>query len=175
MEILLTQNQTAIIDDDDAEQVNRHKWYAHRARGSFYAVRSVVDPETGQNRQMFLHREMMGDPPGMQVDHRNENTLDCRKANLRVATHQQNTWNRGAHNVSGGRTTPYKGVFLDRTHGRFKASIQHDKKRLSLGYFDTAEEAARAYDSKCSELRGGWASLNFPLKPVAADTSGRNR
>jgi hypothetical protein len=113
---------------------------------------------------VFLHRDLMGEPPGLEVDHIDSTaTLDCRRENLRVATHQQNIWNRSTHRTEG-RTSPYKGVFLDRTHGRFKASILNDGKRLSLGYFDTAEGAARAYDAKCQELRGEWAVLNCPEK-----------
>lgn len=42
-EIVLTHNQVALVDDQDFEKLNRHKWYALKnMSGSFYAIRNVV-------------------------------------------------------------------------------------------------------------------------------------
>lgn len=144
----------AIVDDEDYDSVISEKWYL--AVGYAQAAGSV-----------YMHRLLMGFPEGMEIDHRNGNKLDNRKENLRVATHQQNLFNRSAqkNNVGGD-----KGIHLTKSTGRWRAQLKFGKRRIHVGYFDSPEEAARAYDRVAIEKFGEFAYLNFPEEAIKGET-----
>lgn len=159
MEIELTQNKIALIDDADWPLVAPHTWCAIRSKKKFYAMTTILTPE-GRER-VFLHKLLLGIGKGIKGDHVNGDSLDNRRSNLRVATSPQNAWNKRAPQAES-KTSRFKGVFFDKAHGKFRASILNDGKRRYLGYFDKEEDAARAYDAACVQNRGEWAVLNFP-------------
>ena len=69
-------------------------------------------------------------------------------------------------NKEGDDEKHYRGVRFVKARGKYAAEIRNPEKkgsRLWLGSFNTAEEAAAAYDRKAFELRGSRAILNFPL------------
>lgn len=111
------------------------------------------------NRMYHAHRLahlwMTGSWPAQQIDHRDRDRTNNRWTNLRPATRSQNRVNRTYASATG-----FRGV--TETKNRFYASIYYEGQRTSLGGFATAEEAARAYDAKATELHGEFATLNFP-------------
>lgn len=143
----------AFVDDCDFERASAHRWHPSGRRGKEEA-RTVIG---GKN--VSMSHFILDLPSGQWIDHENLNRLDCQRHNLRPCTPSQNRFNCGLNKNS---TTGFKGVCFDIKHRRFKAHIQAHRQRKSLGYFKTAEEAARAYDAEAKVLHGDFARLNFP-------------
>ncbi|WP_152047931.1 AP2 domain-containing protein [Aureimonas psammosilenae] len=94
------------------------------------------------------------------VDHRNGRTDDNRLSNLRSATGSQNSSNRKLPVTN---TNGYRGVRFHPRSQRWNAQIGDGDKKVWLGSFATAIEAARAYDAAALEMKGEFARLNFPI------------
>ena len=93
------------------------------------------------------------------IDHKNHDSLDNQKSNLRVCNNMQNQWNQRKHRDS---KNPYKGVRP--LKAGFEARIMIAGKRISLGYYKTSEEAAKAYDNAALHYRGEFARQTLNLK-----------
>lgn len=149
--IQLTQNQVAIVDDEDYEALSRHKWYY--ANG--YAIRMA---RRGlRQMRVMMHREIMRPDDGVEVDHVNGDGLDNRRCNLRVCTHAENLRNRRMH---ANNTSGYKGVCWDKQRGKWRAVIRLNGKLKFIGLFGTAADAGAAYNEAAKKHHGVFARLN---------------
>ncbi len=86
------------------------------------------------------------------VDHVDGNPLNNRPENLRAATNQQQQWNK----FKTKRPDKLRGAFFE--NGRWTASVNHDRKKIRLGRFDTEQEAHDAYCAFVREHRGEFAN-----------------
>lgn len=162
MDIALGKGHVAVIDDEDANLVAGFKWYPMTVEGKVYAAGWKHMPPG--RFFVHLHRLIANAQPGELIDHVDRDSLNCRRSNLRRGTRQQNSQNRGpARKLC---TSRYKGVFLCRQTGRYRARICHNMKQIYLGYFDREEDAARAYNAKAAELFGEFAYLNPVPEPA---------
>jgi hypothetical protein len=55
--ITLSQGKYAIVDPEDFERLNKHKWYAHKIGNTFYAVRTAGPRRNRRN--IWMHREII--------------------------------------------------------------------------------------------------------------------
>lgn len=157
-EIQLTQGHVAIVDDDDYEELNKFKWQVTRDRsGTFYA-RRTTSRVSGNQRTVRMSRQILGAMTGEHVDHRNHDTLDNRRANIRLCTPSQNHGNRRKR--SGASSSRYKGVYWHRATEKWHARITHRGRVHSLGYHDDELDAAHAYNVAAAEHFGEFALLN---------------
>jgi hypothetical protein len=142
----------AIVDAADYEWLMQWKWFgAENYPGKIYVIRTE-----GRNRQLKMHREILGLTRGDDriADHINGNTLDNRRCNLRIATNAQNGHNRGA---SSNNKAGFKGV--SRNGNRWRAYIMVNAKSIYLGSHPTPEAAYAAYRSAAEKYHGEFARL----------------
>lgn len=151
----LTRGAVALIDDADLPLVQGYNWF-QTANG--YAARSTT--RSGKRFTILMHRLISDVAPTFEVDHANGDTLDNRRANLRVCTRHDNARNRKL-NVNKTRSR-FKGVRRPQASFSWIAAIRVDGVQHYLGSFMTELDAAFAYDRAAVEHFGRFARLNFP-------------
>lgn len=148
----LPSGHTVTIDEADADQVLPLTWHLHRSRGREYAAHKNRD-----DKRLFLHHFLLGKKT--RIDHRDGNSLNNCRGNLRVATHAQNMRNR-AKRMQG--TSRFKGVYRARGTA-YRAAMTVDKKTVHLGTYRDEVLAAKAYDEAARKAWGEFAAVNFPM------------
>ena len=156
--IYLGEGEWTIVEPRDYYRLKNYNWHLGGNGKEFYAFRNVkLGP--GKTKIVSMHRQIMGFPDGFLVDHQNNLTLDNRRANLRIATHCENAYNRAK--IRSRTSSKYIGVYFEKATGRYTVKIRFNGKRLWLGRFVDEVEAAKAYDEAAKKYHGQFARLNF--------------
>ena len=147
--IPLTKGRFALVDLADFALVSARHWYAHCTGSKWYAAARF------QGRFTYLHHFLLGRPVSpLEIDHVNGDGLDCRRANMRVATRQQQSANM---RLQRRRASTFKGV---RRHGATWLAIVSVNREPRRVRCESEIEAAKAYDRMAREAFGEFARLN---------------
>lgn len=86
-----------MVDDDDFEWLNRYRWKAkwNGSRNNIYAIR------TQRGSDLRMHRVICGYAGDEDIDHKNHNSLDNRRSNLRIVSRTENILNQRQIDVNG--------------------------------------------------------------------------
>ena len=144
--IKLTRGVYSIVEDSDYERINKSKWFYTGK----YAVR-WKRLSKDKRKMWYMHWDIIGKSDKFDVDHIDRNKLNNQRKNLRFVIKNVNRLN-----CNKPRKNKYDGVyFLKDTYNRkkkWKARIQFNGKRKTVGYFLTEKEAGNAYQDALKEL-----------------------
>lgn len=139
--ISLSQGKSAIVDDQDFEWLNNYTWcFQHGyAKRNIY-INGSYSKKSPKYKVIWMHRLINKTPKGFDTDHIDRNKLNNQRNNLRTVTRSQNKLNVG---LSKKNTSGYLGVYFSKVESKWKAQINWNGKRYSLGTFDNKKEAIR--------------------------------
>ncbi len=150
----IVEGHEVLIDEEDYNRALRFypTWTLHKNYNGDLYVKC-----TRGIKLIYLHRFILKvwkkRFSHLDVDHRNMNTLDNHKSNLRLATKSETKMNQGLRvdNTSG-----TKGVFWQENGKLWRIRITIDGKRFNKSSYDK-EEAIKIADSLRNELHGEFA------------------
>lgn len=129
--IITAKGDEILVDKDLLPLLTRYSWCVSKTG---YAVAKA------NGKLIRMHRLITNCPDGYVVDHINGNPLDNRRINLRICSAKNNSRNKG---IGKNNSTGVLGV-SQLPDGRWRARIMVNRKEISLGRFDSFEEALQA-------------------------------
>lgn len=121
MKVIVTAKGVRVkVDDSDFDVLSQYSWYLCRG----YAVTTIG--KRPNRRNLYMHRLIMGEPKGLQIDHINRVPLDNQRSNLRICTQAENAKNRGIYKKSKNNTSGIAGVTFIKRENKWRVSFQKD-------------------------------------------------
>jgi hypothetical protein len=156
-EILLTQGKVALVDDEDFDYLNQWKWTASKHSHTIYAIRDVWQKGQNKGKRIYMHREILETPQDLEVDHKDNNGLNCQRNNIRNCTHCQNQHNQ---KTSKNNKTGFKGICFNKHARKYMVQLALNGKTIYGGIYANIKEAAIAYNRLAETNHGEFAKLN---------------
>lgn len=147
----LTRGTFALVDQADYGSASRYRWRLECRRRASYASTHIA------GRTVFLHRWLMDAKVGQQVDHWSGDGLDCRRANLRIATASQQAANSRSRQQI--KTSRFKGVYWRIAERRWIAEATLNGRKYTRRCRSELAAAA-AYNDMAKRLFGEFARVN---------------
>lgn len=143
------------IDIEDLPKITEYKWYPSGR---------CVSNRTCMNRNgQYIHRYIMNEPNGFEVDHINMDRMNNCRSNLRICNHQQNQCNQP---LQSNNTSGFTGVRFYKARNKYVARIKFYGKDIHLGYYYKLIEAIQARNFGAKLLFGEFAvSDDVPEAP----------
>lgn len=164
------EDKYVVLDDKVHEEIEKNEYLSSlnflknlRAHSNGYGVyqRCITTKKGPVYETIYLHKyvaekyiEKPKSDKKLFVRFIDGDVLNVQLENLEWVT--MNTLRREMKNFKS--KTGYRGVTKEKN--RYRAVIYHERKAFNLGFYDTAEEAAKAYNKKSIELFGKTGSLN---------------
>jgi hypothetical protein len=141
-EILLTQGEVALVDDEDYDFLNQFNWHVQKKKTVSYAIGHKT--ECRKRTTIRMHREIMKEKltGKLQVDHIDHNGLNNQKSNLRIVTNRENLMNLKNKQF---HSSIYTGVTFSKRDKLYKARMWIGNKCYNLGDFKDELKAAIVY------------------------------
>jgi hypothetical protein len=154
--IICYSGESIMVSDIDYEFLNQYRWYYSKptTRKKGYIIRNVGEGKVKGVSRDVVHRMGLN----YEIDHIDRNTFNNQRGNLREATRRQNSINSG---IRSNNTSGYKGVCFHQKRNKWRANTMMNNKQYFIGYYDTAKEAAKAYNETVERLYGEFAYLNI--------------
>lgn len=149
----LTHGKFALVDGDLFDFLNQYKWHYHHTG---YAMTTIA-VSGGKFKKIMLHRMIIPIIDSQHIDHKDRNKLNCLRENLRISNPTLNNANKS---LQRNNKTGYRGVYFRKDRNKFVAGIRINKKYITLGLFDNAVDAAKAYNKRAIATWGEFAWLN---------------
>lgn len=127
-------NNEFYFDLEDYDLIKDYCWYEHEPYEGYHCV-VANDIKTRKTVKLWHVLGLKG------YDHIDRNPLNCRRSNLRPATHQENMRNISLQKNNASGVT---GVSVHKPTGKWRARVMIDYKEIGLGLFENKDDAIKA-------------------------------